>query len=98
MSTMEPPYGQCNASNPEPMSNCIINCRTQMIVDVCGCRNTYMQNLTESKSLTEYSHTDVNQSATGCKLPTKYQSRLCFGINELIFVSQQKLQDPMETE
>jgi hypothetical protein len=46
---MEPPYGECNASNPVPMANCQVNCRTRMIVGECGCRDLYMQNLTDGK-------------------------------------------------
>ena len=43
--SMEPPYGSCNASDPSPMANCLRDCRTEMIVEKCGCRDIYMRNL-----------------------------------------------------
>ena len=43
---MEPPYGDCDASDNVPMSDCIIDCRTKIIVDKCGCKDIYMRNTT----------------------------------------------------
>ena len=43
---MSPPFGECNASNPVPMANCMLDCRTEKVVKQCGCRDIYMNNLT----------------------------------------------------
>ena len=66
---MEPPYGECNASNPVPMSNCQVDCRTEMLVEKCGCRDIYMKNLTTGIIL--WLSTDYiifNQSIPGYKV------------------------------
>ena len=46
---MEPPYGECNATDTVPMANCVINCRAEFVVDKCGCRDIYMKNLSHGK-------------------------------------------------
>ena len=50
--SLEPPFGECNTSNPVPMSNCQIECRTEMLVEKCGCRDIYMKNLSTGTSYT----------------------------------------------
>ena len=49
ITAMEPPYGECNATNPTPFPNCQVDCQTHMIVEKCGCRDIYMRNLTDCK-------------------------------------------------
>ena len=56
---MEPPYGECNASNPVPMSNCQVDCRTEMLVEKCGCRDIYMKNLTTGTCIISWLSTDI---------------------------------------
>ena len=46
---MEPPFGECNATDTVPMANCVINCRAEFVVDKCGCRDIYMKNLSHGE-------------------------------------------------
>ena len=36
------PYGDCEEKDPVPVSRCKMKCKTQTLVELCGCRDVYM--------------------------------------------------------
>ena len=46
---MEPPFGECNATETVPLSNCMVGCRTSYVLDKCGCTDVYMRNFSAGK-------------------------------------------------
>ncbi len=39
------PYGQCDDSDPVPVSHCILKCKARETARHCGCHDFYMHNV-----------------------------------------------------
>ena len=42
IASLSEPYGKCEAINPIPVSECQLNCKTEKVLEICGCQDLYM--------------------------------------------------------
>ena len=43
------PFGKCEEFNPVPVSQCQLDCKTEKVVNACGCHDLYMRPSENSK-------------------------------------------------
>ena len=44
--TLPDPYGLCNKFGNESVSKCILDCKTEKVIQTCGCKDIYMKGKT----------------------------------------------------
>ena len=43
ITSLPEPYGKCEHINPFPVSECQLNCKTEKVVETCGCHDVHMK-------------------------------------------------------
>ena len=43
VTTLPDPYGDCEELHPVPVSRCLLNCITKIVVEHCGCHDVHME-------------------------------------------------------